>query len=42
VIAALKQRRCRAVVLQKHGTTWRYEPSHRVAKFQRDTQGLHT
>jgi predicted metal-dependent phosphoesterase TrpH len=34
VIAALKQRRCRAVVLQKHHTVWTYEPSHRIAKFQ--------
>jgi hypothetical protein len=31
VIAALKQRRCRAVVLQKHRTVWTYEPSHRIA-----------
>jgi predicted metal-dependent phosphoesterase TrpH len=35
VIAALKQGRCRAVVLQKRDTVWTYEPSQGVAKFQR-------
>jgi predicted metal-dependent phosphoesterase TrpH len=41
VIAALKQGRCHAVVLQKYDMTWRYEPSERVAKFQRHPRGPH-
>jgi hypothetical protein len=38
VIAALKQGRCQAVVLQGNSAGWTYAPSHQVAKFQR-TQG---
>lgn len=35
VIAALKQGRCQAVVLQKHTETWTYTPNHQVDKFHR-------
>jgi hypothetical protein len=35
VIAALKQRRCRAVVLQRTATGYYYEPSTEAEKFQR-------
>lgn len=35
VTMALRQGRCRAVVLQKHSTTLSYMPSHQVAKLQR-------
>ena len=35
VIAALKQGRCRAVVLERYDTGWIYAPSHQVEKFQR-------
>ena len=34
VIAALKQGRCQAMVLQKHQSSWSYTPSHQTAKFQ--------
>lgn len=34
VIAALKQRRCRAVVLEKSEVHWTYTPSHQVEKFR--------
>jgi len=34
VIAALQQRRCRAVVLQRSATSWSYEPSAQAARFQ--------
>jgi hypothetical protein len=35
VVAALRQGRCRAVVLQRHSATLTYTPSDHVTKFQR-------